>query len=49
VSQHRGTLFRLHPEIHRALEAEAIETRSSKVAIVEDLLRRRYRLEATAR
>jgi hypothetical protein len=46
---HRGTLMRLPDDVHAALEADARESGTSKVAIVEDMLRRRYRLRrATA-
>jgi hypothetical protein len=41
--------MRLPDDVHAALEADARESGTSKVAIVEDMLRRRYRLRrATA-
>lgn len=44
----RGTMMRLPEPVHEALEREARETGTSKVAIVEQLLRRRYRIGAAA-
>ena len=46
--QLRGTMMRFPEDVHAALEAEARETGSSKVAIVETVLRRRYRLGRAA-
>jgi hypothetical protein len=44
----RGTMMRLPEDVHAALENEARETGASKVGIVEQLLRRRYRLGKAA-
>lgn len=43
-----GTLMRLHPDVARELELEASSTGKSKVGIVEELLRHRYRLRASS-
>lgn len=44
---YRGTLLRFAPDVADALEDEARRTGESKVLIVEQLLRRRYRLKAS--
>lgn len=44
--QHRGTMVRLPETLHARLEAEARETGSSKVGIIEDALRGRYGIAA---
>lgn len=44
----RGTMMRLPEDVHAALEQDARESGTSKVAIVEDALRRRYRLARRA-
>lgn len=46
--QLRGTMMRFTEDVHAALEAEARSTGNSKVGIVDELLRRRYRLRRAA-
>jgi hypothetical protein len=47
-ARHPGAVFRFEPDVATALEAEARESGRSKVSIVEDVLRRRYRIKRAA-